>query len=57
MKLYVIIADGTFDQVCEGDSALNREKRDLKKMGCTVKVKPVSSWDEANRIEAKMRGY
>lgn len=52
--LYVIICDGNFDQVCESAKAMEREKRDLKRMGCTVKVKPVATWSEANAIEDKM---
>lgn len=53
--LYVIIADGTFDQVCESKRDMERERKDLKKMGCTVKVKPVNSWTEAEAIEDRMR--
>lgn len=51
MQLYVIIADGIFDQICETKPQMEREKRDLRKMGCDVKVRTVSSWEEAYRIE------
>lgn len=54
--LYVIIADQTFDQVCETEAQAKREKRDLEKMGCTVRIKRVGSWEEANALEAKMNG-
>jgi hypothetical protein len=54
--LYVIIADGTFDQVCTDKRDMERERRDLKRMGCTVKVKPVASWQEADAIETRMAG-
>lgn len=56
-QLYVIIADGEFDQVVESKDQAKREKRDLTKMGCTVRLRPVNSWDEANALESKMRGY
>lgn len=54
--LFVIICDGTFDQICEGEKSRDREKRDLKRMGFTVKVKPVATWAEAEALEDKMRG-
>lgn len=54
--LYVIIADQTFDQVCETEAQAKREKRDLEKMGCEVKVKKVKDWEEANALEVKMAG-
>jgi len=56
-KLYVIIADGAFDQVCETEASAKKEKRDLQKMGCEVKIKPVANWEEADKLETKMRGY
>ena len=54
--LYVIIADNTFDQVCETEAQAKREKRDLEKMGCAVKVKRVADWAAANALEEKMQG-
>lgn len=54
--LYVIIADGSFDQVCETKAQAAKEKRDLTRMGCEVKVKPVKDWAEANAMEARMAG-
>lgn len=52
--LYVIIADNTFDQVCDTKQLAQREKRDLEKMGCTVRIKPVADWSAANALEDKM---
>ncbi len=54
--LYVIIADGTFDQVCETEKSRDKEVRDLKRMGCKVRVQTVKSWPEANAIEDRMAG-
>ena len=55
--LYVIIADGEFDQVCTTKRSADKEKRDLTKMGCAVKVREVADWAAANALEEKMRGY
>lgn len=55
--LFVIIADGSFDQVCETRETAAREARDLRKMGCTVRVKAVADWAAADALETKMRGY
>ncbi len=52
--LWCIIADGVFDQVCETAATAKREKRDLVKMGCTVVVKRVDSWEAANALEDRM---
>lgn len=57
MTLYCIIADGEFDQVCCSYLEAHRERRDLQAMGCTVRIREVSSWDEANALEERMRGY
>lgn len=54
--LFVIIADGTFDQVCETEAQAKREKRDLEKMGCEVRIRKVKDWAEANALEEKMNG-
>lgn len=53
--LYVIICDGIFDQICEGKPNMERERRDLKGMGFIVKVKPCSTWHEAETIEQRMK--
>ena len=53
---YLIIADGTLDQICETKADANREKRDLKAMGCRVRIK-ACPWadqdDEVALIEIK----
>lgn len=54
--LYVIIADGAFDQVCETQADAAREKRDLTRMGCEVKVRKVKDWEAADALEAKLNG-
>lgn len=54
--LYVIIADATFDQVCEAKAQALKEKRDLEKLGCEVKIKKVADWAAANALEEKMNG-
>jgi len=49
--LYVIFADGTWDQVVESEQMMLREKRDLKKLGYQVKVKSYNTWKEVNEAE------
>ena len=59
--IYVILIGSSpyweVDQTVEGDAIMKREKRDLIKMGCKVKVKKFASWDEAEAYEVKIRGY
>jgi hypothetical protein len=52
--LYVVIADGAFDQVCETKAQAEKEKRDLVRMGCEVRIKPVKDWAKVNALEDKM---
>ena len=52
--LYVIIADGSFDQVCETKAQAEKERRDLVRMGCEVRVKAVKDWTAAEALEDKM---
>ena len=52
--LYVIICDGSFDGICEGERERDKEVRDLRKMGFVVKVKSAHSWDEAYKIQARL---
>ena len=54
--LYCLIADGTFDQVCESTADRDREVKDLRKLGFVVKVKQVANWQAADALEDKMRG-
>lgn len=51
--LYMIIADGELDQVCETEATMKREKRDLQKMGCVVTVKRFATWEELNAYADK----
>lgn len=52
--LFIIIADGAFDQVCETEAQAKREKRDLEKMGCDVRIRKVKDWAEVAAIEDRM---
>lgn len=54
--LYCIIADGDFDQVCETAAQAKREKRDLERMGFTVRIREVADWAAADALEEKLRG-
>lgn len=36
--VYILFADGEFDQVCEDRETARAERRDLRDMGCTVKM-------------------
>lgn len=53
--LYVIIADGAFDQVCEAEASAKREKRDLERMGFEVRVRKVADWAAADALEEKLK--
>ena len=46
---YILIADGTLDQVCETNADARRERKDLQGMGCQVSVimAPWSKQDKA----------
>lgn len=52
--LYVIVADGAFDQVCETKATALKEKRDLVKLGCEVKIKEFATWAEVDAYEDKL---
>jgi len=54
MTLYVIIADGELDQVCETLLVAQREIHDLRVMGCKVQVKQFATWNEVNAFEDKL---
>lgn len=54
-KLYVILCDDIFDQVCTTYADFERERSDLKAMGFKVKLKVAKSWTEAERMEARYR--
>ena len=48
---YLIIADGSLDQICETKADAAREARDLKAMGCRVRV-TTCPWDEQDEEAA-----
>ena len=52
--LYVILADGEFDQVCETIADARRERKDLKKIGCTVRVVTCADWSAVDALEQKL---
>lgn len=47
MSVFAVIADGELDQICGSKVEATKEKRDLLKMGCEVKVKEFDSEDKA----------
>lgn len=49
--LFVIIADGEFDQVCVTYADAMREKRDLVDLGCEVSIKRFESWEAVHSFE------
>ena len=51
--LYMLITDDGIDQICETKATANKEKRDLVKMGCNVKIKQFETWEAANAYEDK----
>lgn len=53
MTVYTLITEDGIDQHCETEAQAKREKRDLEKMGCTVKIKKFNSWAEAEAYEDK----
>lgn len=54
MSVYVIIADGIINQTTESYDIAIREKKDLVKMGCTVRIKNFATWEKANHFEDLM---
>lgn len=55
--VWVLLADGAYDQMCYSEREMKREKRDLEEMGFKVKVKTFPNVKEAEAFEDKMRGY
>lgn len=55
--IYVLIADGEVDQVCETKRDKDREVRDLRKMGCHVIAHAFATWDSAQAFIDKKQGY
>ena len=54
---WVIVADGEIDQIVGSEREAKREARDLREMGCTVKVRQFDSWHAAEDYADKVRGY
>ena len=52
---YIIYADGSLDQVCETLADANREKRDLKDMGCKVGMY-TCAWEKQDSMIDKLEG-
>lgn len=46
---FIIIADGEFDQVCDNRSDAAIVRRELRGMGCTVRVVRCA-WDEQDEV-------
>lgn len=40
--VWIVFADGDYDQTCYSEKEANKEKRDLTKMGFDVKVKKMT---------------
>jgi hypothetical protein len=47
MAGFVIIADGSVDQIVETKTIANREKKDLEELGCEVRIKSFLTMAEA----------
>jgi hypothetical protein len=53
LTLFVIIADGAADQICETKETAMKERADLIAMGCEVKVKGFTNWEDAQKYYDK----
>lgn len=51
--VYVVIADGSIDIIQTGKVHVDKHVKDLKKMGCEVKVKSFPTWAAAEAFEDK----
>jgi hypothetical protein len=53
---FMLINDGECDQICGTRAEAEREKRDLKNLGCgNVRIKEFPTWAEAEAFEDKLR--
>lgn len=50
-SVFMLIAGGEIDQVCETNAIAQREKRDLEKLGCVVKVRIFTGTTKAQALE------
>ena len=53
-QVCVVIADGCVDIIQEDCPELREHIRDLRDMGCTVKMKRFASWQDAETYEEKV---
>ena len=56
MKVWVFIADGEVDLVSDSPKDHKGHARDLREMGCEVKVRKFKTWAEAEAYADKVRG-
>jgi hypothetical protein len=57
-QAFVILVDGSVDQICGSLREARKEKKDLERMDCgSVRIKPFATWQEAEAFEDKTRGY
>jgi len=55
-QVCVVIADGCVDIIQEDCPELREHIRDLRDMGCTVRVKKFTNWVDAHALEEKING-
>jgi hypothetical protein len=55
--VYVLITEDGIDQIITGAAHRDKEVKDLKALGCSVKVKTFATWEAAEAFEEKFRGY
>lgn len=61
--VFMLIADGECDQIVDDVAIAHKEKKDLEKLGCVVKVRIFTggtkneAWAKAEAYEDKLRGY
>lgn len=56
-KVYAVITEDGLDQFCDTKAQASKEKKDLEKMGCAVKIKTFDSWADAHAFEDKLNGF
>lgn len=53
-QVCVVIADGCIDIIQEDGPDLKAHVKELRDMGCTVKVKRFATWQDAETYEEKV---
>lgn len=51
--IYALITEYGLDQFCETREDMLRERKDLRAMGCTVKVRTFADWAGAEAAESR----